>query len=347
MKRVQIDPSIDLYFGENFLLGSLQSYLKGRRALLLADSALLELYAVDLAKKLGVELVAVPSGEEAKSVAVAEHLISKLCQKGCDRNTFFLAFGGGVTTDLVGFIASIYMRGAPLVLIPTTLLAIVDASIGAKTAVNTSYGKNLLGTFYPPKAIFADLAMLATLPSRELLNGWAEILKISLVCDIEIWLLAKERKEEAIFRAMKKKIEIVLKDPKERAIRHILNFGHTIGHALEKISNYQLSHGEAVAIGSVAESYLSMDLGLLEPKLFEQIQHAYSQFPLKLPKAYTKEALLAAMSFDKKREGEDLYFVLIDRIGHALPFEGRYCKKVTPDELKNTLNWMESCRFYP
>jgi 3-dehydroquinate synthetase len=236
------------------------------------------------------------------------------------------------------------MRGVPLILIPTTLLAIVDAAIGGKTAINTPYGKNLIGTIYYPKAIFADLDMLQTLPEKEWFNGLAEILKIGLIYDTSIWKMAKENSKDPdlILKAIQGKVAIVEQDPTEQALRRILNFGHTIGHALETVSQYEMSHGEAVALGCVVESHLSMRLGHLSEKDFEQIQSIYSLLSLKLPKTYNRAKLLSAMAHDKKKALGEIRFVLIDKIGHAIPFKGAYCQTVTQSGLEATLDWMES-----
>jgi 3-dehydroquinate synthase len=236
------------------------------------------------------------------------------------------------------------MRGIPLILIPTTLLAMVDAAVGGKTGVDTSYGKNLIGTFYYPKAIFADLDLLQTLPEKEWFNGLAEILKMGLIRDPVIWEMAqKNRKDpDLILKATQGKIDVVEQDPIEQGMRRILNFGHTIGHALETVSHYEMSHGEAVAIGCVVEAHLSMRLGYLSEKDFEQIQEMYSHWPLKLPRGYTQSKLLQAMSHDKKKAKGEIRFVLINKIGHAISFEGAYCRTVTLKQLESTLDWMEN-----
>jgi 3-dehydroquinate synthase len=252
----------------------------------------------------------------------------------------------------VGFVASTYLRGVPLISIPTTLLAMVDASIGGKTAINTSFGKNLLGSFYHPETILIDTRVLSSLPEKQWLNGLAESLKMGLISDSFLWdLLEKNHKNGKVFlsendpslivRAIEDKMNIVEQDPKELGIRKILNFGHTIGHGLESLSSYEMSHGQAVALGCLVEAFLSKELGYLQNKDFERIYALYSTFSLSLPKNYTREALLKALSHDKKRTLEKVRFVLIDRVGHALPFEGAYCRPVSKEELESTLNWME------
>jgi 3-dehydroquinate synthase len=333
METIHIHSSTKFYLGRNFLKKSLLEPFGKLRRVLIADENIKDLYAVDLSIEMEAELITIPSGERAKSRAAEKKLMEELFKRGCGRDTLLMALGGGATTDLVGFVASIYMRGVPLVFIPTTLLAIVDAAIGGKTAINAPYGKNLIGTYYHPKAIFADLDMLKTLPENELFNGLAEILKMGLIHDVSIW------KKPDILKAIRGKLFIVGKDPRDQGIRRILNFGHTIGHALETGSRYEMSHGKAVALGCAAEAHLSLSLGYLPEKEFEQIVGVYRDFPLKLPKTYLRKALLEAMALDKKGS---LRFVLIDRIGHAIPFDKEYCRTVALKQLEPTLDWMEN-----
>jgi len=343
MLKILIRPSTELYIGRNLLTTDrLLEFCGKLRTILIADVAIKDLYAVDLARKIHAELLTIPTGEKAKSRETEQNLIDELFKMGCGRDTLLIALGGGVTTDLVGFVASVYMRGVPLILIPTTLLAIVDAAIGGKTAIDTPYGKNLIGTIYSPKAIFADLDTLRTLPEKEWLNGFAEILKMGLIYDSSIWQKKGVKNDELILKAVQGKIAIVEQDPTELGFRRILNFGHTIGHAIEAISQYEMPHGEAVALGCVLEAHLSMHLGYLSERDFEQILGSFSSFPLRLPKNCTRQNLFNAMVYDKKNASGKVRFVLIDRIGHAISFEGQYCRPVSEKELKATFEWMKN-----
>lgn len=328
--------STELHFGA----GVLSTLKLDGKIFIVADQGVKELYATGLAKRIGAELLTIPSGERAKSQETATHLMEQLFQLGADRESTLIGLGGGAATDLIGFVASIYMRGLPLILIPTTLLGAVDAVIGGKTAIDTSFGKNLIGTLYHPKAILIDLDLFQTLPEKERLNGMAEILKMGLIYNRSIW--AKELSQELILKAIRAKISIIEQDAKEHSLRRILNFGHTIGHALETVSGYAMAHGEAVALGSLVESHLSRHLGYLSDSDFDEIKRVLSCFPLKLPKNYSRSKLFEAMKHDKKRGGGAPRFVLIDRIGHAIPFDGAYCRPVSPIELEPTLDWMES-----
>lgn len=341
-------PCSELYIGNGLLSSSFLkdffSSLEGK-IIVVADEALKELYAADFAKQIDAELLMIPSGEKAKTQQTAWALLSELFKMKAGRDTTLVALGGGAATDLVGFVASIYLRGISLILIPTTLLGAVDAAIGGKTAIDTSFGKNLVGTIYHPKAIFIDFDTFQTLSEKERFNGLAEILKMGLIYDLSLWEQAKKNEDDdptLIFKAIEGKIAIIEQDPMEQFLRRILNFGHTIGHALETLAGYRIAHGEAVALGCMVESYLSMRLNYLSEKDFEQIWAIYSRFSLKLPNGYTRGRLLEAMAYDKKKTSGKTRFVLIDKIGHAIEFEGDYCRIVSPCELESTLDWMES-----
>ncbi len=344
MKKILIHPSTELYLGRGILTSDfLLPFLGKLKQVVITDETVKELYGGHLARQIGAELLTIPIGEQAKSWETLQNLTDELIKRGCGRDTLLIALGGGVTTDLVGFAASIYMRGVSLIFIPTTLLAMVDASIGGKTAIDTSHGKNLIGTLYPPQAIFADLEMLHTLSEKEWFNGLAEIIKMGLIHDPSLWEMAvKNRKDPTlILGAIQGKISIVEQDPNEQSLRRILNFGHTIGHALEAVADYALPHGEAVALGCIVEAYLSMQLGYLSEAEFRQIQDMYSFFPLQLPKSYVRETFIKAMQHDKKKMQGAVRFVLIDKIGHAMPFDGAYCRALDINELETGLDWME------
>lgn len=328
---------LDLYIGRHLLTSDLLPGLCKTRTVVVADSALSELYAKQLAKKLKAELVCIPSGEAAKTAAVREQIEQFLLRGGYDRDTTVIALGGGSTSDVVGFVASTYLRGVPLILVPTTLLAMVDASIGGKNGINTEFGKNLLGTFYQPKAIVVDLETLKSLPDAEKRNGLAEIFKMGLIARPDLFDLEFE---ELIRAAIKQKLAIVEQDPKETGLRRILNFGHTVGHALEKVSAYKMPHGVAVAMGCVVESHLSMQLGFLSKGDFKRILALYE--PFHLPEGYSRQSFVAALSADKKRAAGEVRFVLIEQIGKVLAFDGQYCRPVKLEEMEKTLDWMEA-----
>jgi 3-dehydroquinate synthase len=272
-----------------------------------------------------------------------QDVVGKLFAMGALRDALLIAVGGGATSDLVGFVASIYMRGVAWLAVPTTLLGMADASIGGKTGIDTLFGKNLLGTLYPPRAVFADLSLLKSLSERTWNQGLFEILKLGLVFDLSIWEMAVRSSKDPslIASAIAGKIAIVERDPHESGLRRILNFGHTIGHGLEWLSRYTLPHGEAVALGSIAEAHLSRALGYLSQEEFQRVEAGYRPFSLHWPQQVSLSALWEALLFDKKGSQGQVRFTVIDRIGHALEFQGDYCRPLLPEELKETLIWME------
>ena len=271
-----------------------------------------------------------------KSQSTYEKIHQGLFERGAGRDTRLIALGGGTILDVAAFAASTYMRGIPLVLIPTTLLAMVDASIGGKTAIDTPFGKNLIGSFYDPEEILIDFDLLNSLPENEKTNGFFEVIKMGLVYDSSLFDMGMT--DGVLKKAAQAKLEIVRKDPKEKGLRRILNFGHTIGHGLEKIGE-GLPHGVAVALGCIGESFLSMEEGFLKKEEFEKIVLFYEKFNLSLPLGYNREQLLEKMGFDKKKKDGKIRLCFIDRIGHAVPFDGEYCKEAF--DLHSTLDYLE------
>lgn len=325
---------------------------------IITDTTIAPLYGMELQNQLTSHglvayLFSFPSGEAHKTRATKEHLENQMFEKGLGRDTCLIALGGGIVTDVGGYIAATYCRGIPLVMIPTSLLGMVDASIGGKTGVNAPYGKNLLGCIYQPKKVILDLSLLKTLPAQELSNGFVEIIKHALITDCKLFqdlethsdqLLALDEAllEKIIIASCHIKKEIVEEDERESGKRHLLNFGHTIGHALELLTNYSLSHGEAVAIGLVVESYLSMQMGHLNQNSFNRIKNILLDYalPLKLPSKFPIKTLLEAMHLDKKSIKGKPRFVIIEAIGSALSFNSHYCTLVETPLLMTALKWM-------
>jgi 3-dehydroquinate synthase len=318
------------------------------RAVIIAHHSIATLYGEHLAAMCNAELLVIPqNGKPLKSRENKAFIEDELLARKCGRDTVLIALGGGATTDLVGFVASTYLRGVPLIFIPTTLLAIVDASIGGKTSIDTPQGKNLIGSYYQPKAIISDLDMLASLPNAEWQNGLAEILKAALIADSSLWTLCdgawRAKLAPIVEKAMHVKIGTIEKDPQEKGLRRILNFGHTVAHALESVANYKIAHGEAVAIGLLAESYLSMRLGLLPQNPFQEIEARITgaNFPLRLPSNYNRTSFLHAMQHDKKNAKGVVRFTLLTHIGGAGAFDGQYCRPVSEEALQEMSEWME------
>jgi 3-dehydroquinate synthase len=288
-----------------------------------------------------------PPGEEHKTLASVEKLLRQMALAGGDRGSLLIAFGGGIVGDVGGFLAAIYMRGIPYVQVPTTFLAQVDSSVGGKTGVNLPEGKNLVGSFYHPLAVFADIGVLGTLPERELKAGLMESVKAGIIRDRALVRFMEEHADEVLGRdaralekviaaSIRMKAGVVGKDERERGLRMILNLGHTVGHALEQATGYKaLLHGEAVGWGMVAALYLARKRGTISSSQFERLEaliHLYGPLPaLKLRAA----RVVAATGGDKKNLGGVRRFVLPVGIGDAGVVED-----VAPAELEAAVEYM-------
>lgn len=280
---------------------------------------------------LAVETIAVTPGEASKSIPALLSLTDRLTALGADRQSGLIALGGGVVGDLAGFAAAIYMRGIPVIQVPTTLMAQVDSSIGGKTGVDTLAGKNLLGAFHQPRAVFIDVAFLRTLPDAMLRSGWAEVIKYGavdspeLLDDLEAAAAGGSLRETLFLERIvalscRIKKQFVESDERDRGIRRILNFGHTVGHAVEAASGYGLSHGESVAIGMTAACRLSRKLHGLpagDAARIEALIRACG-LPDRLPAGMGPEEVRSRLTADKKREGGAIHYVLIKKMG--MPF---------------------------
>lgn len=265
-----------------------------------------------------------PAGEASKTVDTWRRCVEALIAGGIDRDTPILALGGGVVGDLAGFAAATALRGVPWLALPTTLLAMVDASIGGKTAVNLPAGKNLVGAFHPPRAVWAATRALDTLPPRELACGWAEVLKTALVGDaalLDEWTALDHR--AVVERCARVKAAIVRADPFERGARVALNLGHTVGHGIETASDGAVAHGEAVAIGLVAEARFAARRGIcVDPGLPARIADLAREkgLPTEIP-SLDPARLLAAMQVDKKGTGDKIRLPLPERAGRVIAVE--------------------------
>ena len=323
---------------------------------IIADEALLTLYAKPLQQALQqtnphCHLLSFAACEANKTREQKEILEDELFYLGCGRDTCLIALGGGITTDLVGFIAATFCRGIPVIYIPTSLLAIVDASIGGKTGVNTPIGKNLIGSFYQPSAVFIDPLVLNSLPKHLFYDGMAEVIKHALLADnILIELLQTQTAailnlEPAVLTTMithslQVKKQLVEVDEKElTGPRQLLNLGHTLAHALETVSNYQLSHGQAVSIGLVIETELALKLGICQPALLTLITALLFlyQLPTQLPKHYPLSGLIAALSHDKKNKAQQIHFCFLQKSGEPYIQDHQYSHPVSPAIIKEVL----------
>jgi 3-dehydroquinate synthase len=315
------------------------------RYALITDHQVASLYGEKLCDHLSsqgleIELFSFPAGESSKTRATKEKLEDALLSQGYSRDTTLIALGGGVVTDLVGFLASTFCRGVGLILIPTTLLAMVDAAIGGKTGVNTEHGKNMIGSFYAPEKLFILPGFLKTLPEKEWKSGTVEMLKAGLIADAEFFHeFSNIPITQAIDRAIEIKRRIIALDPQEKGLRRVLNLGHTIGHALETLSDYQISHGEAVAAGIVLEARMAYEMGLLKKEAFEEIQ---KRFPPVMV-SFDFQAVFDLIRRDKKAADGLPRFVLLQDIGIPHAFDGAYCAEVPYEVLKKVLHDAALC----
>jgi len=268
--------------------------------------------------------VIVSAGEQYKNLETISTLWKAFLKNGLDRKSTVIALGGGVLSDMAGFAASTYMRGINWVAVPTTLLSMVDASLGGKTGFDLPEGKNLIGAFYPPKLVLADPQLLATLPEAELISGMAEVVKHGVISDPELFALCgrgldwvKNNLEEVVKRAMSVKIKVIEEDPYEKGIRAALNLGHTVGHAVELVSKFKLRHGEAIAIGMVAEAKHSVRIGLAGVGLVDTIVESLKalSLPIQIPQELPREEIIRAMRVDKKKNAKAIRFALPVEIG--------------------------------
>ena len=309
---------------------TLARHLPARRLLLIADDGVYDLLRIGGLGGLTWkgDVLTFPAGEQSKSRESWARLTDGLLDRRYGRDSGIVAVGGGVTGDLAGFVAATYLRGIPYVQVPTTLLAMVDASVGGKTGVNTPAGKNLVGAFYPPAAVVADPLVLTTLPDPAYRGGLAEAVKHGLVADAEYfaWIEANippllSRQPQSLTHLVRRSVEIkaqvVGADEREEGQRAILNAGHTVAHALEQVSGYRLPHGDAVALGLVAECVLGEQLGIAPAGLSERLKLLLNRLglPTRSSAPLDGDALIAAMSRDKKNRETKLRFALAAAIG--------------------------------
>jgi 3-dehydroquinate synthase len=337
---------------------ALVSRIRGRHVLIVSDEHVAPLYARQLEvslhnvrPELRLARYVMPAGEQAKTLEHFARAIDALAALGATRDACVLALGGGVVGDLAGFAAACWMRGIDCIQLPTTLLAMVDSSVGGKTAVDLPQGKNLVGAFHPPRAVFADISTLHSLPERELRAGLAEMVKYGAITDAPFleWLnanraalLAREHEplQEAITQSCRHKAAIVEHDPYEHGERALLNFGHTFGHAIEAeqgyagVGNDALNHGEAVAVGMVLAARLSAHLGMAAAVDAQRLEYLLAAFglPTTLPSNLDPSGLLERMRLDKKGQATGLRFVLWEAPGLA-----RIVSDVPEDAVLDTL----------
>ncbi len=325
------------------LLGTVGGAAKGLagdgKVVIITVPPVRELYLESVASSMDIEgiepvVITVPDGEEAKTPETYLYVVGRMLDAGAGRDSLVLSLGGGCAGDLAGFVASTYMRGVSLAHIPTTLLAQVDSSIGGKSALNHPRAKNLIGSFHQPKLVISDTRVLATLPTKELRCGLAEVLKYGAILDGGLFRIIEQRAgdmlaleegvlEDVICRSAEIKARVVSLDEKDRGERMLLNFGHTVGHAIEAATCYRnYSHGEAVAIGMLAEARIAAQLGMISDGTVDRIEALASRLGLPTRvKGVTAEGLIGIMKGDKKAERGEIRFALPDAIGSGAVVE--------------------------
>jgi len=341
MKKLKVELGVNSYevrVGSG-LLARAGLWLKEKgfsgKAVIITDTTVKGLYSETLSKGLtnagfDVTILDVQPGEEQKSLETAGGLYEGLTAAYAERTTPVLALGGGVIGDLAGFVAATYMRGVPLIQVPTTLLAQVDSSIGGKTAVDHGKLKNTIGVFYQPRMVIADIETLTTLPEDELTNGLAEVIKHAAIRSDDFFYYLDNNIEKAmepdisaledmVVESIRIKTEVVEKDEKEEGLRSILNYGHTIGHAIEAVSNFRLKHGQAVAIGMMAAAKISRRMEILDEDEVARLEEVIRRagLPVTMPDLDI-EAVMQATKSDKKVSQGKVRFVLLKSIGHAI-----------------------------
>lgn len=357
MRTVRVDlddKSYDILIGHNLkqqILDFIKSQKFSQKALLISDSNVAPLYGKQVKAildeaGLDTKLVIIPAGEQSKSLKVAETLYTEAILHRLDRKSPIFALGGGVVGDLAGFIAATFMRGVPFIQMPTSLLAQVDSSVGGKVAVNHALGKNLIGNFYQPKAVFMDLDLMKSLPKREISTGLGEVIKYGYIYDKDFYQFLLDNKDavlslqsdvisHVIARSCEIKAAVVSQDEKEAGLRAILNFGHTLGHAIEKETAYKVyDHGEAVAIGMVGAAKISYKLGMIDKAIVTDMEKLLTSMNLPIKaKNCNAENIYADIFHDKKTINGTVNWVLLQDIG-------KVClrKDVPADIVKETIH---------
>lgn len=332
--------------------GRARKYLTRRKCAIISDTNVGPRFADRVKRSLTLAgfkptLITIPAGEKSKTLEQAGTICEQMIVAGLDRQSFVIGLGGGVVGDISGFVAAIYHRGIPHVQIPTTLLAMVDSSIGGKTGVNTNDGKNLLGVVHQPSLVIDDVDVLKTLPRREFNQGFAEIIKHAVVADakmfkqLQSWKVRSPRQplvlQSLIKRNIRIKSKIVAQDERDRTgERALLNFGHTVGHAIERAGEYQkFLHGEALSLGIVAACAISIKRAGLSPRQRNAVIDLLQRFelPTCLPRGFSRDKIFDALKFDKKFESGEVRFVVTPKIGAA-----HVSREVTMGDIREAVN---------
>lgn len=337
--EIKISPKYEIFIGHG-LLGEAGKFIcsikKSEKICIITDTNVEKLYEQTVRKSLEkvgyrVSTFSFPSGENSKNMDTVEKILEYMAEGNFTRSDMIVALGGGIVGDISGFAAAVYLRGIDFIQIPTTFLAAVDSSVGGKTAVNLKAGKNLAGSFWQPKLVICDCDTFNTLKREDFLDGVAEAIKYGAICDRQLFQKLYEKSDELcdlrkentgvleniVKRCVEIKGDIVEQDEKDLNIRQLLNFGHTVGHAIEKCSNFEISHGKAVAQGMSIIAGASANMGIFPTEENEKIQDVLKKYGFSLNIKYTAKELAEFGLKDKKRMGDTISLVLIDKIGHC------------------------------
>lgn len=344
IKEVADYPLVIGYHLEDRIAAALHT--EGKRVVVISDSTVGEKWGADVRTRLGergisAELFTFPAGEQNKTQENVTRLQNFLLQNHYGRDSIIVALGGGVAGDLAGYVAATYMRGIPYINVPTTLLAMVDSSVGGKVGVDTPYGKNTIGAFWQPRGVFADLRFLQGLPKKEFISGLLEAVKtfitsdksaLALVekLDLDAPLGTRDVLQEIVARSVRFKAGVASRDEREENERRILNFGHTVGHAIELLSGFSMPHGYAVGYGMLVEAKISELMGILPAEACAELFALLRRFDIEPAglKPYAIDKVLEAMKTDKKSRGGVAYCVLLQSIGSVLIKDGQYAHPV-------------------
>jgi 3-dehydroquinate synthase len=357
--------SYPIYVGDNILTeftARFEEMHPSSSAAVITNDTVRGFYGAKLSESLDAgcfvnRTIMVPDSENAKSLEVAEKIYTELLENGFERKDAVVAFGGGVVGDLTGFIAATYQRGIPFVQVPTTLLAQVDSSVGGKVAVNHPLAKNMIGSFYQPSFVYADVETLKTLTERDFASGMAEVIKYALIKGGPLLETLSEKKKKIKVRDVEAMSEIVAMcciikadivgiDERDQGLRAILNYGHTLGHAIESTTEYRYSHGEAVAIGMVFAAKLAENLGMINNKIVDLHERIMKAFELPARgDNLDAEALIKAMERDKKREDGAHRFVLLEGVGNpvVVNVKEKVLRKTLSEFLSEEQNGESTC----
>ena len=337
---------------EKEILSAIEKEGQNRRLVIITDSRIKKLYGqylLSMLKKSGgqVELISFPNGERNKTQATVTALQHALLKKRYGRDTLIIAVGGGVAGDIVGYVAATYLRGVPYIQMPTTLLAMVDSSVGGKVGIDTPYGKNTVGAFYQPRAVIADLNFLAKQSRKNIVNGLLEAVKtfitsdkiavqLALKLNLDAPLKTPDVLQEIVFHSVRIKAAIAGRDEKESNERRVVNFGHTIGHALELLSGYRLPHGYAVGYGMLVEAKIAELLNILSPKDCGYIASYLKSFGITSAplRKFPVEKVIKASKSDKKVRGGLPYYVLLESVGSVYKKDGQFAHPVKDSVVK-------------